>query len=229
MSRLSGVRILSFDLDDTLWDNSGIIDRAEAESFGFLADAHPPLAERFSPDDFHQFSGRLRESGDPAFDNMTVLRKAVLREMLAETHGDPALVSQAFAIFYHWRNQVRVPEASLELLARLAATHQLVAVTNGNSNLHQLGIARYFDKHYLGGHLGRAKPSPDLLHRVARDFAVAPSQILHVGDSLEMDVMAAHNAGCRSCWFNPRQCPLPAHIAEPDLILDSLTGLPGYL
>ncbi len=229
MARFSGVSILSFDLDDTLWDNSGIIEKAEAESFDYLADAHPPLGERFSPDDFHQFSSTLKHSGDPAYENMTVLRKAVLRQMLAETHGDPALVSPAFAVFYHWRNQVRVPEASRDLLARLAASHRLVAVTNGNSNLHLLGVARFFDKHYLGGHQGRAKPSPELLHQVGRDFAVAPQQILHIGDSLEADVAAAHNAGCLSCWFNPRQEPLPADAVTPDLTLATLEKLPEYL
>jgi phosphoglycolate phosphatase len=44
------------------------------------------------------------------------------------------------------------------------------------------------------------KPNPLILHEICRDFRVAPSRTLYVGDSLVRDIGMAKEAGARAAW-----------------------------
>lgn len=191
------IKVISFDLDDTLWDNAGVIEKCEQEVYDFLCRKHPPFAERYSKEDMLRVAEQFRAQEVPHFENMTTLRKAVIEHMLLETAGDLNLVSQAFAVFYYWRNQVTIPEVSYRVLEHLHQHYALFAVSNGNSNLHWLGLMKYFEKHFIAGVHGRAKPSADMLHKVCALKKIEPQQLLHVGDSHETDIKSSLAADCQ--------------------------------
>lgn len=191
------IKVISFDLDDTLWDNSGVIERCEKETYEFLCEKHPPFAEHYSQEALLRISEQLLAEDAPHFDNMTTLRKAVLKHALIETAGDLNLVNQAFAIFYYWRNQVTIPNITYKLLQQLSKKYSLFAVSNGNSNLYWLGLMQYFEKHYIAGVDGRAKPSAEMLHRICKLKGIEPKQLLHIGDSHETDIQSSINAKCQ--------------------------------
>lgn len=191
------VKVISFDLDDTLWDNTGVIEKCEKETYDFLCKKHPPFAEHYSQESLLRISEQLIIEGEPHFDNMTTLRKAVLKHALIETAGDLNLVNQAFAVFYYWRNQVVIPDITYKLLENLSKNYSLYAVSNGNSNLYWLGLMQYFEKHYIAGVDGRAKPSAEMLHRICEQKNIQPEELLHVGDNHETDIQSSINAKCQ--------------------------------
>ena len=193
----SKVKVISFDLDDTLWDNSGVIEKCEQELYNFLCKKHPPFGEHYSIETMHRVSEQFLAQDVPHFDNMTTLRKAVIEHMLLETAGDLNLVNQAFGVFYYWRNQIQIPELTYQLLDKLNKQYSLFAVSNGNSNLYWLGLMDYFEKHYIAGVDGRAKPSADMLHKICGLKNIEPQELLHIGDNHDTDIQSSINADCQ--------------------------------
>ncbi|MBU1437619.1 MAG: HAD-IA family hydrolase, partial [Gammaproteobacteria bacterium] len=88
------------------------------------------------------------------------------------------------------------------MLEQLAARYPLVAITNGNADIHKMGIADLFQFSLRAGPDGRMKPYPDLFLKAAQRLQIAPSQLLHIGDHVKSDVLGALHAGCQSAWLN---------------------------
>jgi putative hydrolase of the HAD superfamily len=61
--------------------------------------------------------------------------------------------------------------------------------------LRRLKLHDYFEAVAVSCAVGAAKPAPVIFEYAARKLGVAPEAILHVGDSLEMDVQGARSAG----------------------------------
>jgi phosphoglycolate phosphatase len=94
--------------------------------------------------------------------------------------------------------------------------------------LHGLGLNRYFRYIYGGNSFQTKKPDPAGMETLLRDFGAAPRQAMLVGDS-DVDVLTARNAGTWACGVSYglgsarfTQCP-------PDLLVDTLADLAGYL
>ena len=63
--------------------------------------------------------------------------------------------------------------------------------------LDSLGLAAHFASLYVGERLGFVKPSPFGLQRAAADYEVSTASLLHIGDLVERDDVAARAAGCQ--------------------------------
>ena len=95
---------------------------------------------------------------------------------------------------------VLYPDAVNGLVAMKAAGLRLACVTNkpvafALPLLKQKGLDGYFDVVYGGDSLPRKKPDPMPLLQVCSDFALAPRQVVAIGDSSN-DALAARAAGC---------------------------------
>ncbi len=69
------------------------------------------------------------------------------------------------------------------------------------------------------------KPSPDCINYFVEKYSLEKGETLMAGDR-EIDVLAAHNAGVKSCYFNSHQIPIPT---KPDIYIDSLPDLIKFL
>lgn len=63
--------------------------------------------------------------------------------------------------------------------------------------LNSLGLADRFASKYIGESLGFVKPSPVLFQRVAADYNISPTRLLHIGDREDRDGAGARAAGCQ--------------------------------
>ncbi len=99
------------------------------------------------------------------------------------------------------------------LLTRLGRRFQLGVVSNSYGNLPALLAEAQLAEFAVvldSALVGLAKPDP-ALYRLALDRLALPgSAVLHVGDSWERDVVAAHAAGLRTAWLAPPSADLPA-------------------
>lgn len=100
-----------------------------------------------------------------------------------------------------------------ELLAALAPRYDLYLASNGaaavqHSRLDSAGIKPYFKDIFISEEVGFDKPSPAFFEAA---FAAIPGfsreTALMVGDSLTSDIRGGHNAGIRTCWFDPHGRP----------------------
>jgi len=69
------------------------------------------------------------------------------------------------------------------------------------------------------------KPSPDCINYFIEKYSLSKETTLMVGDR-DIDVLAAYNAGIKSCYFNSHHIPIPT---TSDLYIDSLPDLLPYL
>ncbi|MDT8893506.1 HAD family hydrolase [Halomonas sp. I1] len=237
------LRALTFDLDDTLWDNQGVMARTEEAHYAWL---DGQLADWLA----HHDGGRRRFSAA-----MPIERYQAHRQHLAKAHplrrGDftwireRALIDllEAFGLsrasawlwasltmarFHALRLEVSpYPEAE-PLLETLAQRFRLGAITNGNLAFQRLPLSRHFEVTIAAGEMPAPKPDARPFLATLSRLGATPAQALHVGDSWKEDVLPAIRLGMRAAWIAPHapaDTPMPAgvhrlsHIRElPELI-----------
>jgi FMN phosphatase YigB (HAD superfamily) len=68
---------------------------------------------------------------------------------------------------------------------------------NAAHKLESLGLEDRFASIYVGERIGFVKPNPNVFKRMAADFNIPVTALLHIGDRVDRDDAAAQAAGCR--------------------------------
>ncbi len=231
--RLQDIRAISFDLDDTLYDNRPVIENAEQWMVEHMRDQYLASA-MYDRAWWLQLKHELQQA-DPALHDDVSRCRLMMLEVGLQRGGMPAVearqeAQRVFAEFLEIRSRVTVPEASLEVLKKLSRHFPLVVITNGNVLLERIGLDGHF-KHVLkAGNGRRMKPAPDMFRMMAAQLKLPPSQILHVGDDVTTDVFGAIRNGYQAAWINSqgqewRNLHTLPHLMLQD-IRDLLTLLP---
>lgn len=227
--RLTNVKAISFDLDDTLYNNRPVMQGIEKKMVSYftekfailLSDLSPELLSQVKPQTFNgTFWAPYRQQAIKAHQNIShdvvKLRFETYRlGFLAHNLSAVAAIKEAQAgldYFISLRSDFSVPKASHDLLASLSKAFPLVAISNGNVDTKALGIEHYFKHIYHAGfqtsesdnkseHLLRQKPAADMFFLVCQQLDILPEQLLHVGDCGFADIHGALNAGCQTAWL----------------------------
>jgi putative hydrolase of the HAD superfamily len=123
--------------------------------------------------------------------------------------------------------------ASRAVLARLAPHYRLGVVSNFYGNVGRIladaGFAPLLSVVADSNRVGWMKPDRRIFEHALRALGTAPAATLHVGDSHERDVRAAHALGLRTAWLvaAARRPAEPDPVA--DLVIASLDELPALL
>jgi len=210
------ISAITFDLDDTLYDNRPVILRTEQESLSFVQQYHPSL-NALENTDLKRIRQSLLLTEPEIYHDVTEWRRrAVERAMLEAGLTADEAAERAQAAMQHfakWRSRVDVPQETHETLAKLAEKWPLVAITNGNAQPELFGLGDYFKFVLRAGPDGRSKPFSDMYHRAAERLGVPIGNILHVGDDLTTDVAGAIRCGMQACWIKPENADL---MTTPD-------------
>ncbi|MFQ3248423.1 HAD-IA family hydrolase [Glaciecola sp.] len=197
------IKAMTFDLDDTLYDNWPYIIEAEKGLLNFIAKEYPD-SSHLTKDDWQQYKRSALRDDPELFSDMGDLRRVVLSKGLEEAgYRGQALeraVQTCFDWFYFERSNFKVGDAECQLLAKLSEQIPLIAITNGNVNTQQIGIDGYFQKVLKASRQSPMKPSPHMFDEAAKLLSIERASILHVGDHLIKDVWGACNAGFSSAW-----------------------------
>ncbi|MBV8783383.1 MAG: HAD family hydrolase [Gammaproteobacteria bacterium] len=229
MGMLEAVRAVAFDLDNTLWDVVPVLRRAEARVFAWLSERCPRITARLSIEDMRRAREELARREPHQAHDFTYLRITAL-EAHAREHGYASAVArEAFEVFLAARCEVELYPDVAPALTRLRARYPLASLSNGNADLARIGLRDTFAVCLHARDIGAAKPAPSCFAHLAAALALAPHEILYVGDDPELDVAAARAAGLPSAWVNRGAAPWPAHLAPPDLTVRDCLQLAGAL
>ncbi len=229
---MAGIRLITFDLDDTLWAVDPVIDRANLRLCRWLTEHVPELDRELQPDDLHRARDHVLSRDPELAGFVTRLRLRVLQQLL-DTAGVASdrvdsLARDAFEVFLDARHDIEFHAHAGEVLASLARDFRLAALTNGNADIFRLGPGHLFEFSLSAEEVGVGKPDPGLFLAAARAAACLPGEIVHVGDHPEHDIRGALDAGLHAIWVNlagaewPREDP-------PDLQVSCLSELPGAI
>ncbi|MHB0806395.1 HAD family hydrolase [Stutzerimonas nitrititolerans] len=225
------IRLITFDLDDTLWDVRPVLHSAELTLREWLA-RHTPDLNDFSVEALGAIRRTLLDAQPELRHRISELRRRILCHALEEA-GYPRdeaceLAEQAFQVFLEARHAVQLfPEVhpTLELLAN---HYRLGVLTNGNADVRRLGLADYFDFTLCAEELGVGKPDPRPFCEALKRAGVAAEHAVHIGDHPSDDIGGAQRAGMRAIWFNPTGGPWQDD-GHPDAIIGNLAELPALL
>jgi HAD superfamily hydrolase (TIGR01509 family) len=216
--------LITFDLDNTLWDSDAVIARAHRAMCEHIIHACPQ-AEALVSDDaaWHRMRALIARERSDIRHHPSQMRKAVTRELLLPL-GLPEpdlsrLVEDGFTIFHDGRNAVTPYPEALELLHWLQPRIPLVAITNGNAHLGRIGLDRFFTGIVSAESAGVAKPHPGIFEAALSLTRCPPSQALHIGDHPEEDIRAARALGFQTLWI--RRPGHDAAACESDAVADS--------
>jgi phosphoglycolate phosphatase len=211
-----GVRVLVFDLDGTLIDSER--DLANSVNATLEHMGRPALPDHQIAGYVGQGAARLIEQAlgpgakaEECHQGLEHFLEYYREHMLDHTITYPG---------------VREALAALEGVAMAVLTNKPVRFSQ--RIVEGLGLAKYFRYIYGGNSFGTKKPDPEGMYRLLSDFQVEARKAMLVGDS-EVDVQTARNAGTWACGVTYGLGSERLVACPPDLLVGSLTELPGYL
>jgi len=222
------IKLVTFDLDDTLWDVKPTLLRAEARQNEWLKANRPGCVEQYDHDALFEFKKSVWKRFPEFVHNISKMREQFLVELqLAAGYSDDEAAAGAriaFDVFLAERYKVSLYEGALQVLESLANRYRLGAITNGNADVYKTDAAEYFDFAILAEDVGRAKPAPEAFLTALERAQVEPHEAVHVGDHWEHDIVGARNTGMHAVWLNSKGTPWP-HESSPPPSIDALDQL----
>jgi putative hydrolase of the HAD superfamily len=231
------MRVVLFDLDDTLLDYSGGVEESWRQAvLASCADGS------LDPEIIVAALAQARQWfwEDPARNrlertNMPRAWHRIATHALEALGAPDAAAAEAIARHFgaHRRETMQLFPEARETLERLHARGTpLGLVTNGDAvqqrhKIEAYDLARFFDVVVIEGEFGAGKPDEVVFRHALASLGVAPADACMVGDHLHYDVHGAQRLGMRAVWIDRARAGLPrGSIAKPDHIIASLRELP---
>jgi len=192
---MNGIQAVTFDVGGTLiepWPSVGHVYAEVAARHGVKNISAELLQTRFKTawqarKAHLETRAGWEELVDAAFDGLTTIPPS--RTFFPELY-------ERFARPGAWHLFEDVRPTLAALAARCV---KLGVISNWDERLRQLltrlGLTDAFDTIVISCEVGAAKPHPAIFAQAATRLNLRPAEILHVGDSLEMDVEGARAAG----------------------------------
>jgi len=222
------IRAISFDLDDTLWEIEPVILRAERMLRQRIEAEFPKAAERFDRKALARLRQRVVVDNPHLSHDLTELRRLCYEGMLQQSgyhaHHSHALMEQ----FFELRHELEFFPEVESGLERLSARFRLFAVSNGNADLERLPISRYFEGQISARTAGVGKPDTRIFAMACEAMALAPAEVLHIGDHPHDDIRGALNAGLKAAWLN-RRAESWDESFEPHIVCEDLCQFANIL
>ncbi|MCP3428228.1 HAD-IA family hydrolase [Opacimonas viscosa] len=202
--KITPIKAMTFDIDDTFYNNWPYIKEAEQALTHYIADQYPSLGHITWADRLAAKEKVLTQRPEIAFD-MCKLRLATLEFLFSDLGLNPIEASKTaqdcFAYFYFKRSDFTINPEYHSTMSVLASKIPLIAITNGNVNMQQIGLAQYFTGVYHASVEYKAKPHPDMFIAAQQDLLVSMQDILHIGDCPINDVWGAYKMGMQTAWY----------------------------
>ena len=226
MIDISRIKAITLDLDDTLWPVWPTIGRAEVVLQTWLS-THAPGAAALSADAELKKAIRAEinaRHADRAHD-LSFLRRESIRTLLHQAGESLHLAEAAFEVFFAERQRVDLFDDALPALAFWSQRMPVVALSNGNADVHRVGIGQHFHASVSAQSLGVAKPDLRIFVAGAAAAGVLPHEVLHIGDDAHADCVGALAAGMQVVWLNREGHDWTHGDTRPHLVVRDLHAL----
>jgi len=222
---LSDIKLITIDLDDTLWPCRPTLDAAEQAFFSWLEETTPRITADYDIAALRTHRIELRREREDIAHDLTRLRKESMLCLLTDYGYSHELAEPAMMHFLQHRNRVRPYAEVAAALRELGGRYLLVALTNGNADVEHTPLRGLFQKAFRAEEVGAAKPDPALF-QAALDWAgLPPHQALHLGDDPRLDVEAARRHGMYAVWVNRTDAAWPQTLPPPEAEIVDLNQL----
>ncbi len=200
------IKVIAFDLDDTLWNNRPVLINAEKQLNFWLQAEVPHL--KYNVVEMRSLRNKVLEHEPDLTNRITELRRKIIEHAIQlsgiEQSTATDLSHRAMKVFIIARNKIEFYEGAMEAIEQLADRFLLGALTNGNADIRLLGLDKHFSFAFSAEEVGAPKPAHDLFHKALAHTETQPHQMVYVGDDPVLDIDSANAAGLHTVWVkNP--------------------------
>ncbi len=214
------IKLITFDLDNTLWNADPVLVKAEKVLYNWLQANCPELAARYNMETMRDYKTAIVADNPALLHRVSALRlEALRRAMLDAGYGKceaELQAKQAFDVFHAARQHVTLFDYADGLLEGLSRRYQLAALTNGNADVSIIGLDRYFNFALSADDIGKQKPHPEMFLAALERAEVNASEVVHIGDHPEQDIVGAYTAGFHTIWVNFDEKPWLSGLVSDD-------------
>ena len=193
-----------FDLDETLLDRSGTLQRYAAVLFSDFENS-----ARIGFDEFDRLVTELDDHG--------VTPREAFFAGLADT-AFPDIAAKALEDHFYahaWSNPIPFPGVVDCLTEFRAKGIPTGIVTNGgirsqSAKIRNSGVGSLVDAYLISEEFGIRKPEPEIFLHISEFLQIDPARSWFVGDDPVADIVGASSVGFRTVWLE-RHLPWPAN------------------
>ncbi|MDZ7668656.1 MAG: HAD family hydrolase [Gammaproteobacteria bacterium] len=227
---MAELKLITFDLDNTLWNVETVIRNAEIRMQGWLHSRVPEFPLRFPQEAVQELRNAVLEESPSLRHDLSTLREEILYRAIAECgfsrQDARRLARGAFDIFLDARHEVEFFDGALDTLERLSGAYVLGALTNGNADITRLELDRFFHFGYSSASVGASKPAPEIFLAALTHAGTPAAAAVHVGDHLHDDVGGAAGVGMHTIWVNPQGETQPDDTVRPTHTVSLIDEVP---
>ena len=221
------ISTISFDGDMTLWDFRKVMRHALKQTLAELQKQVPtPRASKLTINEMIAIRDQLAEEVKGEIWSLLEIRRRAFERTLEHVgHPDKDLAAHLDAIYRKHRfEDIELYPDVIPIFDALAPHFKLGLLSNGNTYPESCGLEGRFAFVIFSQDVQVEKPDPKIFQITAERAGCNLTEMLHVGDSLENDVMGAKNVGAHTVWLNREGLPNDTDI-QPDYEVTSLTEI----
>jgi HAD superfamily hydrolase (TIGR01549 family) len=200
------LKLITLDLDDTLWPNTKVIVAAENAMWKFILGKFPDLKDSFSDVLISNIRTSLVKKDESLKYDLTRFRKEIIKDLLLDHGADESSATyysnEGFNEFFKARNKVQLYRDAKIILERLSRKVNLISLSNGNADLNIIGISDFFIDQISSKDVQSNKPSSGHFIKALQVGKCEPHEVLHIGDCPINDIGGARNCNFNTLWFN---------------------------
>ncbi|HIE27378.1 TPA: HAD family hydrolase [Candidatus Poribacteria bacterium] len=207
MNKIIGIKAISFDADGTLWDFEKVMRHSLHHILKELRELNPNAADMLDIGKMIKIRNRVANELQGKVTNLEEIRLEAFRRTLEYIgKSNDALALRLNKIYLKHRfEDIELFDDVLPTLKELRTRYTLGILSNGNSYPERCGLEGMFQFVVFSQDYGVEKPNSRLFQIALEKAGCSKQQLLHVGDSLENDIMGAINAGIKCVWINRKR------------------------
>jgi putative hydrolase of the HAD superfamily len=199
-----------FDLDDTLYDYESIHPIAIENVCNYICRKLNINSQKFYDVlEKARYETKLYTKNTAACHNRLIYFQKTI-ELLG---ANPFSYSMEMYDLYweYMLNNIRLKKGAKEVLDELKNRNIKIAICTDLTahiqyrKIKKLKIDQYIDCIVTSEEAGEEKPGKNMFSITLKKMNIDKSEVFFVGDSLEKDIVGAHNAGIFPVWFNPNK------------------------
>ena len=218
MKKSKEIKLITFDLDDTLWDNMPIITRAEIDTRKYIEERVGKIEWGDLNDFLNLREELIKEDPSIAWD-ISKLRKEIFRKKLAYVKPQSLrdkIVEEAFIIFINKRHEIQLFDGVENALSELSNKYILGVLNNGNADVYRFDFGKYFKFSISSLEAKNSKPNRAHFDKALEEVEnIAFDEIIHIGDHQINDILFASKLGIESLWFNKNNVDWEQEFEKP--------------
>ena len=226
-SALFKIRAISFDGDGTLWDFQSAMKLALELTLQQLRlivpnDATQTLTVQEMIDIRESVA---KELGEEVVGHEEIRYVAFLRPLECVDAPSRSIADQLYRFYMDARFSATRPYPDVaDGLRDLKSRYRIGLISNGNSYPERIGLPNTVDFTVFAHECGYRKPDRRIFELALLRGGYHLGEVLHVGDSLESDVLGANISGQYSAWLNREHLSNETDI-NPDIEVRELSEL----